>query len=252
METLARVAEAVRLRDLVLSIPRNTIRRNTVVVTFDDGYVDALTVALPILERYGIPATVFVVSGYVGREFWWDELDRVVSGSSNASKRLTGSAGSTAVMSHAARLSGLPDMERRRTLLALAQANTVSKPEQRALTVEELEYLARHELVEIGAHTVTHPLLPLLSQGEQRCELEDSRRTLESITGRPIFSFAYPHGALSHQTIRLVRQAGYTAACTSTPDVITFGSDLLALPRFWVGDWSGDRFGRFLRRWLLV
>src|SRR5262249_18066421 len=56
------------------------IPRRTVVVTFDDGYQDNLTDAKPFMERWEVPGTVFVAAGYLGkgREFWWDELERLV------------------------------------------------------------------------------------------------------------------------------------------------------------------------------
>jgi peptidoglycan/xylan/chitin deacetylase (PgdA/CDA1 family) len=249
MEMLARLARPVRLRDLVTN-SLSPLRSDSVVVTFDDGYADLIDVALPVLEHYRIPATVFVVSGYLGREFWWDQLARLTSADSVGSGIGDG-ADQHRVTLHAAGLRALPDSDRQRSLATLARDVRLSDPAVRALSEDEIRRMARRGLVEIGAHTVTHPVLPLLSEGEQRCELEDSRRALEAVAGRPIFSFAYPHGALSEKTVRLVRQAGYTAACCSTPDVVSHRSDLLRLPRFWVGNWGAERFERFLRRWLL-
>jgi peptidoglycan/xylan/chitin deacetylase (PgdA/CDA1 family) len=252
MDVLARLTQPTRLREMVTSVSRGVFKPNTVVVTFDDGYAETLDVALPILERAGIPATVFAVSGYLGREFWWDELARLVRAKQQRNGESLAEPRNGASAINAAGLRALPEADRRRSLTALANGAPACAPVRRALTVQELARLARSDLIEVGAHTVTHPLLPRLSQAEQRCELEDCRRTLEAIVGRPVFSFSYPHGAFSETTTRLVREAAYTAACCSTPDVATQRSDLLALPRFWAGDWDGDRFERFLRRWLLV
>jgi len=251
MAILARLTRPTRLREMVTSISRSQVRKNTVVVTFDDGYADTLEIGLPILQRAGIPATVFVVAGYLGREFWWDELARLISEQPGENGAAFHAAERGAVATHAAGLQSLPDADRRRSLAALAGAAPTTSPVHRAMTVEQLQRLARNDLIEVGAHSVTHALLPRLSEAEQRCELEDSRHMLEAIVSRPVFSFSYPHGAVSPPTAALVRQTGYTAACCSRPDVITARSDLLMLPRFWVRDWDGDRFERFLRRWLL-
>src|SRR5262249_44705633 len=70
----------VTLRALVNDVKRGALRRGTVVVTFDDGYADNATTALPLLERYDVPATCFVTTSAVAssREFWWDELERLL------------------------------------------------------------------------------------------------------------------------------------------------------------------------------
>lgn len=77
---LSRHHRVVGLADLVKGLEENPDRVDQwLAVTFDDGYADNLWHAKPILERYQVPATVFVASGYVGRsrEFWWDELERL-------------------------------------------------------------------------------------------------------------------------------------------------------------------------------
>src|SRR5262245_41049481 len=81
MEVLRKVSQPIGLSELVQCLKASSVPPKAVAVTFDDGYADNLYEARPILERYLIPATVFVCTGYAGKEFWWDELDRLVMSS---------------------------------------------------------------------------------------------------------------------------------------------------------------------------
>jgi peptidoglycan/xylan/chitin deacetylase (PgdA/CDA1 family) len=118
------------------------------------------------------------------------------------------------------------------------------------LTGEEIRSLAASPIIEIGAHTVSHPILPALSHAEQRREVEQGRRVLEDLTGTSVTSFSYPHGVHSPATLSIVAEAGFTVACCSTPDVVRRTSEPLALPRLWVADQAGEAFARWLDRWL--
>ncbi len=123
-------------------------------------------------------------------------------------------------------------------------------PEQRALTLDELKELADNELVEIGAHTVTHPMLAKLPVADQRAEIFQSKSYLETVLDRPVTCFSYPNGSSSEETESIVRDAGFMCACTSYNDVIWRGTNRYQLPRFWVPDWNGEMFSGWLRRWL--
>jgi peptidoglycan/xylan/chitin deacetylase (PgdA/CDA1 family) len=70
----------ISLDDLYLSLRKKDIPEKSIVVTFDDGYADNLWNAKPILEQHGVPATIFVTTGYVNKnkELWWDELERLL------------------------------------------------------------------------------------------------------------------------------------------------------------------------------
>src|SRR5262249_54220566 len=80
MEVIRRYCIPMRLKELVEALRERKVPNRAVVVTFDDGYADNLHEAKPVLEHYEVPATVFVTAGQVGnrREFWWDDLDRVL------------------------------------------------------------------------------------------------------------------------------------------------------------------------------
>ena len=147
-------------------------------LTFDDGFADNLHVLAPLLRRLEAPATVFVVSGWLG-------------------------------LPH-------PDTAR-----------------ARLLTRDELAELSSSG-IEIGAHTVSHAQLDLLSSDEARRELADSKAALEEITGTRVDVAAYPYGAASEETARACRDAGLRAACMTSGE----GSwtDPFMLPRQAMGN----------------
>ena len=226
---------------LVGAVREGSIPLRAVAVTFDDGYADNLYEAKPLLERYGIAATVFITTGYVGyeREFWWDELDRLLLQPGMLSERLClrmngrtcqwelgewinyredvhlryrrwhvlGTDDPTPrhrlyrVLSELLR--PLPEGEREKILgelTAWAGAEPMGRLTHRALSTEEVVRLAEGGLVEVGAHSVTHSVLSKLPPAKQRAEIQGSKNQLEEILGRSVTSFAYPYGSPSDYT----------------------------------------------------
>ncbi|MGH6689746.1 MAG: polysaccharide deacetylase family protein [Gammaproteobacteria bacterium] len=120
----------------------------------------------------------------------------------------------------------------------------------RFLSPDELRSLAARELIEIGGHTATHPKLSRLSADDQRDEITRGKLALEGALARPITSFAYPYGDHGPETPSIVRQAGFSLACTTRHAAVRLGSDPFRLPRVWVGDWSAKEFAARLRQWL--
>ena len=216
-------------------------RASTVLVTFDDGYADNLSEALPVLQRFDIPATVFVSTDAVvqAREFWWDDLERLVAPDEYGATW--------------ARLRDVDAREREAVLDALRDAAHVgrsSRPDRRPLTPDELALLASDSRIEIGGHTASHPRLAALSRAAQRAEIEGGREALQSIIGRPIETFAYPFGRAGDytaETMDLVRAAGFTRACSNQVGRVARLADRFALPRLYVRDWDGDEFAAALR-----
>jgi peptidoglycan/xylan/chitin deacetylase (PgdA/CDA1 family) len=262
---------------LAQGLQAGSLPKRAVAVTFDDGYADIADHAMPLLERYQIPATVFVATGYIGREFWWDELERLVLSPAILPDRLcltvngstlewpvddpddlTPKKGETSPRQRLLRslyglLLTLSYKERRKALKCLrawAGSESHNAPYPRALTRGELIELARGGLVEIGAHTVTHPVLTELPTAAQRVEIRGSKAYLEELLGQPVTSFSYPNGASSDETLTIVRDAGFSSACASSHGVVWRGTGPFQLPRFWIQDWDGAMFSRWLRRWL--
>ena len=227
------------LGELVRAIDAGQIPSRAVTVTFDDGYRDNLYAAKPLLERYRIPATVFVVTGYLdsARDFWWDELARLCHGLEY--RALHG------------RLQGLGHDERQALLVSMAaQAGLAPRGTPQTASTAEIVALAEGGLIEIGAHSVTHPAFPYLDRSDQLEEMRSSKARLEEALGLPVEGFSYPYGAHGPVTVDCARKAGFAYACTSVRDVVSVGSDPLALPRVHVDNWSGEELELKLSAWL--
>jgi glycosyltransferase involved in cell wall biosynthesis/peptidoglycan/xylan/chitin deacetylase (PgdA/CDA1 family) len=286
LDVILRQAHAVRLSDIADG--RRAANRS-VAVTFDDGYADTLSEALPLLERFDVPATVFLATGAWGTpEFWWDALARLVFGPTVLPPTLTltmdgrtydWKLGAGAVLGGVdwgdwrayhddptprhylyrslwELLRAQPIDRRRRALDTLQGWSGAADPtasEGRPLTADEVATLHRSALIELGCHTRTHPVLAALDPVGQRAEIVGSRRDLESITGREARFFAYPYGqrwAYTGASVALVHEAGFHAACANRAGVIAAGTDPLQLPRVHVENWDGETFSRCLSRWL--
>ena len=275
LEVIRQEAHPICLPALVKGIEERKLPRKAVAITFDDGYADTLYNAKPLLERYTVPVTVFLVTGNMGREFWWDELERIVLslqrfpypvcltvGRVTHSWRLDGIAVNDNGKDHARLemlrevyhlLFSLPPVERERAMLQVRgwqSEGLVPEPNQLCLSPDEIVRLNDGEFVEIGAHSVTHPVLPTLPARDQKTEVESSKSCLESLLGKPVRGFSFPNGAWSEESLNLVKASGYHYACTSCNDVAWSKTDRFLLPRFWVPDWDGDRFLRWLRLWV--
>ena len=291
LSVLTKVMHPLSMGQLVKALHERRLPRRAAVVTLDDGYADNLHTAKPLLERHRVPATVFVTSGYVGlpREFWWDELEGYVlhpdllpptlrlelggrvhqlelgeaarydeaQRRGDRTRRTWEAAASTRLGFYRAvweLLRSAPDSERRRGLDALrawAGHDGRARATRRPLARDELVALGRDGLVEIGAHSVSHPHLSTLDTAGQREEIQRCKAYLEGIVSRPVTSFAYPHGDFAPVTATLVREAGFASACSTVTASIGARSDAYALPRFAVGDCSGDELAKNLSTWLV-
>jgi len=268
LEYIRQTCYPMRLLDLVDAVQRNSLPKRAVVISFDDGYVDNFYQAYPILASARIPATVFVTSGHIDspREFWDDELERVLllpeRLPSCLQLRVQGEEYEWPIRSADQRqlahravyrlLLPLTADERLSILAHLASwagMEGTGRPDYRAMTSIELIQLTQNGLVELGAHTITHPVLSALSADAQYAEIVGSRQRLEAIIGSPVLTFAYPHGRVqdfTDETVEIVETAGFRAACTAIPGVVESGDDLLRLRRYWVHNWDLETFKQSL------
>jgi len=284
----------IQLNQLIVGLVEKNIPEKSVIVTFDDGYADNLYLAKPMLVKYDICATVFITSGYIGqeREFWWDELDRLllqpttlpeilridlINGSyvwtlgeaANYTKEtfdrhrhwnvLVKSDPSPRQIIYRQLcqiLRPLSEKERHKildNLLLWAGIDSKGRHTHRILSPEEVVRLEEGGLIEVGAHTMTHPVLSKIPEEEQLSEIQGSKVFLEEILAHPLRGFSYPYGCPSDYslgTLKLVKSAGFAYACANFPEVAERWSDRWQLPRFLVRNWDGEEFSRHLSRWV--
>ena len=221
----------VSLRELADSVREGRVPHRSIALTFDDGYRDNLASALPLLKDRGIPATFFLSGdgATAGGSFWWEQLD--------ASLEKMGLDGDEARELHW-RLAHAAEEDRRRRLAELPQGDGPFPPR---MSEQEVASLAREPLAEIGAHGWSHRALSPLPAPELEREIAENVRALSGTLGVEIVSFAYPFGGpATPETQAILRGFGIQAACAIGREPVTAHSELLALPRVEVGDWSGD------------
>lgn len=232
MEYVRTHFDAVTFRDVLGHIDgESKLPSRPIVVTFDDGYLDNYTHAFPILREMGLPATIFVSTGYVGAQdtYWYDHLAYAIY-RAEVGTLVLGTArlelGDVASRRRAAAdairfLRGVPDAVRRAHLARLAERLAYSiRDEDRALSrpMEWSQIVELHEAgIEIASHTVTHPALSQCDDETLSFELWESRRELETRLGSPVEVVAYPFGGPGEYDDRVMRtaaQSGYRLAAS--------------------------------------
>ena len=225
----------------------DTLPAGSLAITFDDGYADNLSVAAPILHRVGMPATVFVATAYLdGGCMFNDRVREAVR--ATPLDRLDLTAEGLGVHS----LASIED--RRAAVEAIIGAiKYVPAPDRDAKAqsvVDAARVRVRSDLMlerralpklfdfglDVGAHTVRHPILANTTPTDAWREISDSKRDLEALTGRPVPLFAYPNGVPGKDYmpdhVRMVREAGFDAACTTSAGAASAADDRFQLPRF--------------------
>jgi sugar transferase (PEP-CTERM/EpsH1 system associated) len=248
MLTLAEAVDRLRSRDLP---PR------AVSITFDDGYRDNYDIALPILKKYGIPATFFVVTGALEGQnrFLWDEVVsrvRQIRDQKTARRLLTEKVPPWLVEKLQRLESGEPaeqvgerivrDMnrvtlaEREEGMEALRRATPDGSAyrDPPVLSWDEVREMRRAGML-IGAHTVTHPFLDELDAVSARREIHESIGTIRARLDEPISLFSYPRGRFKEDVKPFLQEHGIEAAVTTELGRNSPGTDPYELRRFDAG-----------------
>jgi peptidoglycan/xylan/chitin deacetylase (PgdA/CDA1 family) len=289
LDVVRRLGRPTQLSQLTEMLRDGRPMKGAVAITFDDGYFDNFENARPLLEKHGIPATIFVVSGSIGSErgFWWDELAALLlrPGRLPSVLELAIRGKDHRIELHEATHYGEDDLGRDlatriwqarpgtrlhlynrlwsilRSLGAVELAKLldqirdwagnppISHTDQRTMSARQLRNIADGGLIEIGGHTVSHPILPCHSEDHQKGEIETDKTALEELLGSQLTSFAYPFGKHCPATVRLVKAAGYQRACSTVEGHLRSRADPYLLPRCRIRNCSGEELSRSLFNW---
>jgi peptidoglycan/xylan/chitin deacetylase (PgdA/CDA1 family) len=154
--------------------------RPGVLLTFDDGFANNATHALPVLEEFGAPALFFVATQHIANPRNW----------------------LPAIRQQVQR-----QWPREEDVLAEVAAELFD-----GMSTEQLATFAAHPLVTIGAHTVSHPFLTSCGDDQLAYEMVEARRFLEEVSGRPVLTMAYPTGDYNRRVAQAAQAAGYETA----------------------------------------
>jgi peptidoglycan/xylan/chitin deacetylase (PgdA/CDA1 family) len=240
LEHLRRYFNVVPLTSLVDQLRSGLpLESHTVALTIDDGRRNCYEFFFPLLKEFGMPAAFFVVSSFICREDWlWTDKILWLSEQPRLHNVLT---------RH--RIDGLfetlnqmrPELRNTRACSIAAEMGvSIPKeppPKYAPCSWAELREMADSGLVEIGSHTVTHPILASLTDEESWQELTLSRAQIEEGLGRKVESFCFPNGKPSdyrRNHLQQLRDAGYNSAVAARFGMASSGADPYELPRIGV------------------
>ncbi|MBU3070884.1 polysaccharide deacetylase family protein [Aestuariicella sp. G3-2] len=258
MEVITRYFQPLSMMDALARLDEGTLPPRSVCVTFDDGYADNLIHALPVLQRWNVPATVFVSSGFLdGGRMWNDSVIEAFTASDKTifelpelgfekvdiTKPETRMQTCYEVIK---RIKYIQPEQRLEKVSEICKALGSPKlPDNLMLTRDELRLLSKAG-IEIGNHTVTHPVLTAIDNQSVLRELKDNTRDLQDVTQKPVKYFAYPNGIpnkdFNEEHKNIVKDLGFEGAVTTEWGVSSRSTDRWALPRFTPWDKSPQRF----------
>ncbi len=252
-----------------IGIEVNKEGRDAVVITFDDGYADVLRNALPVLEEYEIPATVFITTGNIDNlypNYMESIIDAVLKpriyrdyfeisddfihcrwNTRNLNERVALYNALGQLFRHIE-----PDRRIRYEdgLYEWAGFNNLHNDSKRVMTSEEIRRLSKSRLITMGSHTVNHASLGWISEHQQIYEVMESKEKLESIISKSVDQFAYPWGSkddYSNVSVKILKEVGYKYAFTTSNNEMTDGFDPFRIPRWIVHNYNQYDFAEYMR-----
>ena len=262
MDVIRATCTVLPLSEAVERLYSGSLPERATCITFDDGYANNLTMAAPILKARGLPATVFVATSFLNGGRMWN--DTVIESVRQAGESLD--LASIGLGAHS-----LPDVPARRRAIdtiigqikyldpaerpgkaaAVADCARATPPSDLMMTDDQVRQLPR-EGIEVGAHTLTHPILARTNPDDAWREIAGSKTVLEALTGTQVKLFAYPNGRprrdYERAHVEMVRKAGFTAAVSTAWGAGQRTSDRYQLPRMLPWDKSPLKYAARLLR----
>ncbi len=245
MRYLSRFYHPVPLEDIVQHIRNGTSPPpKSVAITFDDGYRDNYDNAYPILKKYGIPATIFLTTGYIDTDEipWWDKVYYVLSQAKEGEPlstelpraKFNEPFNKKSIKRVIQMLKQLEEKEKKSIIAELTDQRDLKvndfAEKNLMLSWEEVREMSNNG-ISFGAHTLTHPLLPRVPSDQARDEIYISKDIIEQQIGKSVNIFAYPGGDFDVHIEKMVKNAGYFAAVSSIPGYNHSETNIYALKR---------------------
>ncbi|RDE24816.1 polysaccharide deacetylase family protein [Motiliproteus coralliicola] len=254
MAWISRCFNVLTLADAAEHLRNRTLPPRALVITFDDGYQNNATIALPILQHFNLNATFFIASDFLDGGIMWN--DRVIealraapSGSIDLKwlelgQPLLDSPESRQLTAHKILIAIKHKPIEERTEAVDRLCSTIAQPANLMLRSEQVQLLAKAGM-EIGGHSCSHPILANLDSHNLIQEIQDNKLSLQKLIDEPVLSFAYPNGKpikdYNQSTISALKEAGYRQAVTTCAGTSEPSTDLFQLPRF--TPWRKQQFG---------
>ena len=240
----------VFLEDLVKMVLAGDDVGGLCAITCDDGWRDNFTNAFPILEKYGVPATIFLATGLVNtnKTFWPEEIcyylerkiadkiafDIAPSSYIRFSKEISRYHQCTreTFFDRSIEILKRYSPSDRDEILSRFRIMHKSYPATRQMmNWDEAREMLSSGLVRFGAHTVNHEILNQITLEKAHYEISKSRMDIEHNLGCKVGIFAYPNGNCTEELQNYLTESGFIAAVTTRKRFLTCGMPLMEIPR---------------------
>ncbi len=226
----------------------NIISKNKklpIIITFDDGYKDNLDNALPILEKYSVPATIYIVTNFINsKEMWWYELWEIIEKQEKISFTFDDKIYFWEIKNYSKKYACFISIDEMMMRCNPSEIDYIKSKIRNGrnpvlydnlyLSWNNIKYLSDHDLITIGSHSVNHYPMAQLTNNQINHELVSSKNIIEGIIKKPVNNFAFPFGNNITNGLReekMVRNNGYKSSVCTTMKRIDENNDSFSLPR---------------------